>query len=191
MDAGEVILIMLNGFWLFLPAMSCNSSAALVGGGTKIDFGKTWNGKRIFGDGKTWRGLFGGILLGILLGLLMMGIAYLCGDEEGYWRFGEFPASVGIVACMCAGSLLGDLCGAFIKRRIGMERGKKAPFLDQYDFVVGSMALTALFFPDFIFSTYFEGWHLAALAFLLVMTYAIHRGVNIIGYKMGIKKEPW
>ncbi len=87
--------------------------------------------------------------------------------------------------------MLGDLCGAFIKRRLGLERGQKAPILDQYDFVIGAFCITALFYPGWVYATYIEGPHIAALIFILVVMFAIHRIANIIGYKMGLKKEPW
>ncbi len=190
MDALGVIAIMLNGFWLFLPAMLPNSAAVVFGGGTKMDFGKTWRGKRIFGDGKSWRGFFGGAFSGIVLGLILIGISALFGSED-YWGYGAFWGNVGILACLSFGAVLGDLCGAFIKRRLGMERGQKAPVLDQYDFVIGAFCVTALFFPDWVYSTYIEGWHIAALILILVVMFGIHRVVNIIGFKMGLKKEPW
>jgi CDP-2,3-bis-(O-geranylgeranyl)-sn-glycerol synthase len=190
MDIAGIILIMLNGLWLFIPAMLPNSAAAAMGGGTKIDFGKTLGGKRIFGDGKTWRGLFGGISAGVIIGLIMIGVASIW-DPGNYWGFGPFWNNVGILLCLSSGAILGDLMGAFIKRRLGMERGQKAPVLDQYDFVLGAFLVTVLFFPDWVYSTFFEGWHIAALLFVLMLMFVIHRGVNIIGYRMGYKKEPW
>ena len=99
--------------------------------------------------------------------------------------------SVGVLFCLSFGAVLGDLCGAFIKRRLGMERGQKAPILDQYDFVIGAFLVTALFYPDWVYANYIEGWHIAALIFIIVIMFAIHRLVNIIGYRMGLKKEPW
>jgi CDP-2,3-bis-(O-geranylgeranyl)-sn-glycerol synthase len=42
-----------------------------------------------------------------------------------------------------------------------------------------------------VYATYIEGWHIAALIFIIVIMFAIHRSVNIIAYKMGLKKEPW
>lgn len=193
-DVIQVLQFMAIGIWLFIPALIPNSNAALIGkkfGSVKMDFGKTWRGKRIFGDGKSWAGFFGGALTGVLTGLLMIGLAALCGDTENYWGFGPFWSNVGILFCLSFGALLGDLCGAFIKRRIGMDRGQKAPFLDQYDFVCGAFLLTFAFYPNFIINNYFEGWHIAAFIFLLVMTYIIHRSVNIIGYKLHVKNEPW
>lgn len=192
-EIADVVLMMIVGLWLFLPALVPNSAAALVGkkSKTKMDFGRSWRGKRIFGDGKSWLGFFGGATIGVIVGLIMLGIAALFGATDDYWGYGPFWTNVGVIVCLAFGSLLGDLCGAFIKRRLGMERGQKAPILDQYDFVAGSMLLTALFFPDFIYSNYIEGWHIAALVFVLLLTFFLHRGVNIIGYLLGIKKEPW
>lgn len=192
-DVIEVIQIIAVGFWCFIPAMVPNSNAALIGryGKTKMDFGKTWRGKRIFGDGKSWLGFFGGALSGVVLGLLMIGLAALCGDTTNYWGFGPFPDSIGILFCLSFGALIGDLCGAFIKRKLGMERGQKAPILDQYDFVAGSFLLTFAFYPNFIINTYFEGAHIAAFIFIILVTFIIHRTVNIIGYKLHVKNEPW
>lgn len=190
MDVVEIITIMLNGLWLFLPAMVPNSAAVLFGGGTPVDFGKTWRGKRILGDGKTWRGLFGGAFSGIAVGLILIGIAYIW-DPENFWGYGQFWSNVGILFCLSFGAVLGDMMGAFIKRRLGMERGQKAPILDQYDFVFGAFLITAIFFPNWVYSTYIEGWNIAALIFILAFMFIIHRAVNIIGYRMGYKKEPW
>lgn len=192
MDAIGVIGIILCGIWLFLPAMIPNSAAVVFGkkSKTKIDFGKSWHGKRIFGDGKSWGGLFGGGLSGVFLGLILIGISAVFGSDD-YWGFGGFWSNVGILFCLSFGAIFGDLTGAFIKRRIGLERGAKAPILDQYDFVIGAFVLTAIFYPSWVYDTYIEGWHICALIFLLLIMFALHRVMNIVGYKAGLKKEPW
>lgn len=190
MDVSEIIVIMLTGLWLFIPAMLPNSAAVLFGGGTPVDFGKTWRGKRILGDGKTWRGLFGGAFSGVAIGLVLIGFSSIW-DPANYWGYGPFWSNVGILLCLSFGAVFGDLMGAFIKRRLGMERGQKAPVLDQYDFVFGAFLLTSIFFPAWVYSTYIEGWHVAALLFLLIIMFTVHRAVNIIGFKLGYKKEPW
>jgi CDP-2,3-bis-(O-geranylgeranyl)-sn-glycerol synthase len=92
---------------------------------------------------------------------------------------------------LALGSLLGDMGGAFLKRRLGLERGAKATGLDQYDFVVGALLLTALFFPSWLLSIYVEGNGWMALLALIIIVPVIHRLVNIIGYRRGLKKEPW
>lgn len=190
MDVWSAIKIIFIGLLLFLPAMLPNSAAVVFGGRTKIDFGRSWRGKRIFGDGKSWRGLFGGAFSGILLGLILIGIFHIL-DPSEHWGYGSLWQAIGIVVTLAFGAVLGDLCGAFIKRRLGLERGQKAPILDQYDFVAGAFLVTALFYPQWIYGTYIEGWNILALIFLLVIMFGIHRIVNIIGYKAGLKKEPW
>jgi CDP-diglyceride synthetase len=190
MSVIEVITIMLAGFWLFLPAMLPNSAAVVFGGGKPIDFGKTWKGKRILGDGKTWRGFFGGGFAGIVFGLILIGISYPF-DSENFFGYGGFWKNVAIIACLSFGSLLGDMLGSFIKRRLDIQRGQKAPILDQFDFVIGAFLLTALVFPHWVFDNYIGGWHIAALIFVLLITLVLHRVMNIIGYKTGLKDVPW
>lgn len=180
----------LSGLVLFLPALLPNSAAVLFGGGTPVDFDRTWRGKRLLGDGKTWRGLFGGIGTGILVGLVLIALGALLGSPA-LLDYGPFPQSVGVVACLAAGSLLGDMVGAFVKRRLGLRRGQKAPVLDQYDFMAGALLLTLLFFPSWVMAHYVEGEAIAGLLTLLVFVPLLHRAVNIIGYRMGKKKEPW
>ncbi|MGI5964830.1 MAG: CDP-2,3-bis-(O-geranylgeranyl)-sn-glycerol synthase [Candidatus Methanomethylophilaceae archaeon] len=190
MDVLGALSIMVTGLWLFLPAMLPNSAAVVFGGGTKMDFGKSWRGKRIFGDGKSWRGFFGGAFSGILLGLILIGISHIF-DPANHWGYGETKQAFAIVCTLAFGAVLGDLCGAFIKRRLGLERGQKAPILDQYDFVAGALLFTALFNGRWVYGTYVEGWNILALIFLLLIMFGIHRGINIIGYRAGLKKEPW
>jgi CDP-2,3-bis-(O-geranylgeranyl)-sn-glycerol synthase len=192
MDVLHVIIVMLAGLWLFLPAMLPNSAAVVFGGGKPVDFGRSWKGKRILGDGKTWRGFFGGGFAGVVLGLILMGIAYLF-SKEAMWGYGGLWSGLGIIICLSFGSLIGDMAGSFIKRRLGIERGKKAPVLDQFDFLIFAFLLTALFYPYWVYNTYItlEEWHIFALIFLLIITLLLHRAMNIIGYKAGLKKEPW
>lgn len=190
MSAAEIAVMLLVGVWVFVPALLPNSAAVVFGGGTPVDFGRSWRGKRILGDGKTWRGFFGGAFSGIVLGLIMIGAARLAGSPD-LWGYGTVADGIGIVACLAVGSLLGDMLGSFLKRRLGIERGMKAPILDQYDFVIGAFLVVTVFYPQWVWSTYVEGWHIAALVLLLALVWFLHRGVNIIGYRLGLKNEPW
>jgi CDP-2,3-bis-(O-geranylgeranyl)-sn-glycerol synthase len=186
----DVLLLILMGFWLMLPAFLPNSAAVVFGGGTPVDFGRSWKGKRIFGDGKTWRGLIGGISAGIALGFIQIMIASFF-DPVNLWGFAPFPQALGVVTALAVGSLLGDLCGSFIKRRLGIERGGKAAGLDQFNFIVGALLLTSLFFPGWIYANFIQGDHWVSLLAVLIITPLLHRSVNIIGYKLGLKKVPW
>ncbi|MCE5296952.1 MAG: CDP-2,3-bis-(O-geranylgeranyl)-sn-glycerol synthase [Euryarchaeota archaeon] len=190
MDLMNVIVLILAGFWLMLPAYLPNSAAVLFGGGTPIDFEKSWKGHRLLGDGKTWTGLIGGIAAGTALGFVQIFIA-LPFDDQNFWGFGVVPRAMEIVLVLAIGSLLGDLAGAFIKRRLGLERGAKAPVLDQYNFIAGAVLLSLLVFPDWFIGAFIEGEHLISLLAVLMITPLLHRGVNIIGYKKGLKKVPW
>ncbi len=173
-----------------LPALIPNSAAVLWGGGKPIDFGRSWRGKRILGDGKTWRGFFGGALTGVALGLIQMGIveALEAGDR---WSFGDWPWSLCVLLSLGFGSMVGDSAGSFVKRRLDIGRGDKAPVLDQYNFVIGAIALVLIFRTDWFIDHFIEDNGFYGLILFLVIVPILHRGVNIIGYKMGKKDVPW
>ena len=79
------------------------------------------------------------------------------------------------------GALLGDLTGAFLKRRIGIAPGGLLPIVDQIDFVVGAVVFSL---PLAIVS-----WELAVT--VLLITPPIHLFTNFLAYKMKLKKNPW
>ncbi|MBE6528098.1 MAG: CDP-2,3-bis-(O-geranylgeranyl)-sn-glycerol synthase [Thermoplasmata archaeon] len=192
MDFMEILTIIALGFWLFIPAMLVNTGAVFAGKlcSVKMDFGKTWKGKRILGDGKSWSGFIGGIAFGVFIGMMQVLLASNW-DSDNYWGYGPYWDNLGIIFCLSFGGLFGDLCGAFTKRRLGLERGEKAPILDQYDFVAGAFIITSIFYPNWVYETYFEGANIAAFIFLLLIMWGIHRSFNILGYKIGVKNEPW
>ena len=165
-----------------LPAYLPNPMAALLGGGTPIDFGKNYSdGHRIFGDGKTWRGFFLGVLGGIAVGLLEI---WLSGNSA----FSFLPVHTAeSILLLSVGALLGDLVKSFVKRRMGKERGSKWPIADMYDLVAGSLILLLLFDPGWLFAN-MTVWILLAI---LIITPILHRSVNIIGYLIKVKEVPW
>ncbi|MCQ2055937.1 MAG: CDP-2,3-bis-(O-geranylgeranyl)-sn-glycerol synthase [archaeon] len=184
---------MVVGFWLWIPAMIPNVSAAIIGkrfGKRKMDFGITWRGKRILGDGKSWAGFFGGACTGVFVGVIQICVAAKFGSDN-YWGFGPFWSNIGVLFCLSFGALIGDTLGAFIKRRFGMRVGAKALILDQYDFFIGSAIITTICFPEFIRSNYIGSAHVAALISVVAMTYIMHRIVNVVGYRIGVKDVPW
>ncbi len=173
-----------------LPSLVPNSGAVIFGGGPPIDLGRSWRGKRILGDGKTWRGFIGGTLLGIMVGFLQLYAASFY-DNVDFWGFGPYPSCVGIVILLAVGSLVGDMVGSFFKRRIGIGRGKKAPLLDQYTFLAGSIIFVLIFNADWFIAHFIEGENILALVTIIVVTPILHRTINIIGYKVGKKQVPW
>lgn len=170
----------------YIPALSANSLAVLFGGGPPIDGGKRWGGKRILGDGKTWRGLFGGGLSAGFIGLILF--FALSSFTQIYPSF--YHASV-IIFSFSFGSLIGDIVASFVKRRMGKKRGEKAPMLDQYDFFFGSFLLAYTTSHAWVTRTYLIGNRWMALLIIIIIIPLLHRGVNIIGYRLGYKEEPW
>jgi CDP-2,3-bis-(O-geranylgeranyl)-sn-glycerol synthase len=165
-----------------LPAYVPNSSAVLFAGKTPLDLGRNFaDGKRVFGSGKTFRGLIGGTLSGIAVGLLLQLIKN--STHIGVPSFE--PLSV--LAALSLGAMLGDLTKSFFKRRLGMDRGDPLPIVDQLDFVIGAWVLTYAFFSGW-FTLNFT---LPVIVVVLILSPLLHLGVNIIGFKLGKKKEPW
>ncbi|MFA6225224.1 MAG: CDP-2,3-bis-(O-geranylgeranyl)-sn-glycerol synthase [Methanoregula sp.] len=165
-----------------LPAYIPNPAAVLFGGGTPIDFGRNYSdGHRIFGDGKTFRGLFLGVFAGIITGMLLIWLS-------GTYALTFLPLhTLTSVSLLALGALLGDLGKSFLKRRMGKVRGEKWPVADQLDLVVGAFILMLLFDPAWLFA-YLT---LPILILILILTIVLHRLVNIIGYFLGVKEVPW
>ena len=165
-----------------LPAYLPNPVAALCGGGHPIDFGRNFSdGRRIFGDGKTYRGLVAGVLAGILIGLIQIWTV----DRYG-WTFLPQQTLLTIIL-LSAGALLGDLVKSFFKRRLGKERGANWPVADMYDLVAGAFILLLVFNPEWLFATI----TLPILITILIITPILHRAMNILGYMVKIKEVPW
>ena len=192
--------IIAQAFWIILPAYIANASAKLFGGGTPIDFNKKFkDGKRILGNGKTWRGLAGGTIIGMIGGFaLSIGAFYINNTEYsfiGITDFLGFPYIIPILFSICFGALSGDLIESFFKRRRGINRGKDWIPFDQLDFILGvlifSFIISALL--DFLGLTkvnwFYENigiWH---ILFLLVVTPIIHILSNLIHNKIISKAE--
>jgi CDP-2,3-bis-(O-geranylgeranyl)-sn-glycerol synthase len=164
----------LQAFWYVLPAYFANASPVLVGGGRPIDGGRTWrDGRRIFGDGKTWRGFIGGVSIGTLVGILQYFLTP--------WFYGDIKTAVLLSFLLSLGALLGDLIGSFFKRRANLPRGAPAIGLDQLGFLIAALALA---YPV---KTLDSG----QIIFLLLVSPFIHWGANFFAYKMGWKSVPW
>ncbi len=171
-----------RALYFVISPYAANAFPPLLKGKHPIDFGKKFiDGKRLFGDGKTWEGFFGGLIFGTFCGTVA-------------WFFYDYLNAITVIHnftmpyinplsafALSLGALLGDLTGSFIKRRLGMKRGEPAPLLDQLDFLFGSMVIGA-FFTEIT---------LAMVIWSIPMTLIIHKIANIIGYLLKIKREPW
>ena len=163
----DLATIVIEAMKLIFPAYCANAAPVLVGGGLSLDFGKNFvDGRRIFGKNKTFRGFFFGLTVGILVGLVDV------------FLFG-YPLLFMLLSPL--GALLGDLTGAFVKRRLNIPPGGLLPVVDQIDFVVGAIVFTL---PLAILS-----WEVAVA--MLIITPPIHLLTNFVAYKLKLKSNPW
>ena len=175
-------IVCITVLYFLLPAYISNSGGLIFGGGKPLDNGKTDSkGVRWIGDGVTWRGLIGGTILGTIVGAI-----------QGYFgptllaMFGNLivtPIAVGlsngilIGFLLAFGALIGDALGSFIKRRIGIGRGKPAPILDQLDFLIVAL----------LFASLVVNFSLEFIIIAIVLTLVIHLIANTGAYLLGIK----
>ena len=177
-----MLSLVIDALWLMLPAYVPNSSAVLFAGRTPLDLGRHFvDGRRIFGPGKTFRGLIGGTLSGIAMGLLQQLIRN--GTHIGVPSF----EPISVVITLALGAMLGDLIKSFFKRRLGLERGAPLPLVDQLDFVIGAWVLTYVFFTDW----FIHNFTIPIMIVVLILSPLLHLAVNFVGFKLGKKKEPW
>ena len=169
------ILFILRVSLMAIPLYLCNSLALVFGGKTPIDGErKFFDGRPLLGRGKTFKGSFAGISLAFI-GVLAISTV--------------FPQTNGIIGAsylyygtlLAIGAVLGDFAGSFLKRRLGIERGKSVFMLDQLDFVLGGFAVGSIaMLPT-----------LLELIFLLAFTMLAHVIGNWIAFFARIKKNPW
>lgn len=176
--------LLITAIWLMLPAYLPNNFAALFGGGTPIDFGQRFNdGRRLTGDGKTYRGTAAGAACGFLFGLAQNAAA----ESIGLPSFGSGFEAILVLAGLSVGAMLGDIVASFFKRRLGLKRGAQLFVIDQLDFVFGAWILTMILAP----SWFWQNFTPAIIIIILIITPILHRVTNIIGYRIGAKREPW
>ena len=163
----DVATLVIEAFKFIFPAYCANAAPVLAGGGLPMDFGKNFiDGRRVFGKNKTFRGFFFGLAIGVFVGLVEYAVF-------GYPLLFSFLSPLG--------ALLGDLTGAFLKRRLDIAPGGLLPVVDQVDFVVGAVLFSI---PLGIVS-----WELAIT--VLLVTPPIHLFTNFVAYKLKLKSNPW
>lgn len=159
-----------------------------------MDQGKLYkDGKRIFGDNKTWKGFWG---MMVLTALCMLLFEVLAKNFEGAnelslidFRAFEFP-----IHSLLYGGLWGlayvlaELPNSFIKRRIDIQPGTNAQgwtgwvftLVDQSDSVLGCLLVTPVFYPI----------RLIDAAVIIFLATGLHLLFNFLLYLAGLKKQP-
>ncbi|MDE6663977.1 MAG: CDP-archaeol synthase [Lachnospiraceae bacterium] len=177
-----IIAGILNMMFVKTP-MYKHVNRPIDGGGTLRD------GKRVFGENKTWAGFFGMIVFGaaaqVLWGLVCTGFPELC---RIYSRFGNTPLfNLAAGAAMGFVYVLFELPNSFVKRRLDIPSGKTARGLkgavffviDQVDSLFGVAGVFAVLFPMTV-------WEYFAYILLGAGT---HIAVNSILYATRIRKN--
>jgi CDP-2,3-bis-(O-geranylgeranyl)-sn-glycerol synthase len=177
-------MAVLQVLYFFLPAYLANMSPVLLKPWFRalarpIDGGRTFRGKRVLGDHKTWRGLLAGAIAGVLTYELQR-VVYEAGlvGELALFDYSRHPVTPGLLMGFGAG--IGDSVKSFFKRRVGIEPGASWPVFDQLDFFLGAylfvLPITA---PPF------------ALVMVTLPLILIGNIVSeIVGYWLGFK-ETW
>jgi CDP-2,3-bis-(O-geranylgeranyl)-sn-glycerol synthase len=178
--------------WIFLPVLGAFLAHAPVlaldlfpGLKAPLDGGRTFRGRRLFGDNKTWRGalaMSGGVL----------GAALLLSRSPAYWSRlpGEIQRAGPLVfgALLGLGVVFGELPNSFLKRQLGIAPGAQRlsplgvalSIFDQGDFVPGIWLLLS---PIWVMPA--RG---ALIAFAVVVL--AHLAINLIGYALGVRRAP-
>jgi hypothetical protein len=152
-----------------------------------IDRERSFRGKRIFGDNKTWRGV---VVVGLgtaigfgLQSLLLHRIAWIRSIELFDYAFFK---SVALGLAVGVAAMLSELPNSFIKRRFEIAPGSVAKgwkrvifyVYDQIDFLLGAWLVLAIVVPVTVERA------LLSAGLLLVA----HQLMSSVGYALGMRK---
>ena len=141
----DIIFALILGFWVVIPAYAANGFAPFARGKRRIDFSKNFfDGKPIFGPGKTWEGFIFGLIITIL-------IAW----PVSLWI--DFPGTTGwiiIGILISVTGTLGDLVESMLKRKAGVkDSGSLLPghggLLDRFDSLILSLPFVFIYLTIF------------------------------------------
>lgn len=154
-----------------------------------IDGGRTYRGKRVFGDNKTWRG-FMVMVPAVGCAFVLLSLLRRCLPIE--YQNGLWPISFWAYAmsgCWAGfGFMVGELPNSFLKRQLGVGPGQTprqrwARFvcflLDQVDSIFGALLALSIVLPVPIIT-----WIL-----LLILGTVIHWLFNLVLFLVGAKAQ--
>lgn len=181
---GPIIAGIVNSIWCKSKAMK-RLQVPMDGGKNFID------GKRIFGENKTWKGFLGYIVLNIIC-MLIWGFVCDVTNLEHYNMFYKGVSNspennlwLGLLLGLAYGIF--ELPNSFLKRRLDITPGKSVKgftkffflFLDQADSVFGCVLIVCLYAPMTV------GFY-----FLYVVVGAFtHIIINMLLYFMKLRKN--
>lgn len=167
----------LNLVYFMLPAYFANMAPVFsryFSFNAPLDFGAKFGSQRLFGEHKTFLGVFFGIFAGLFVAFLQ----YLIFVRTGFGLV-DYSDWLRVGLLLSFGALFGDVVKSFFKRRLRVLPGKSWIPFDQLDFTVGALL--------FISPVYFLGLK-ESIAIILV-NFLGHLLVNRVGFFLGIRKE--
>lgn len=179
----------LFALWFFLPAGAANAAPIIAAQLPRLahwtapmDFHKTFRGRRLFGEHKTWRGLIAGIFTAIIIVWLQQ-ILYR------HYNLDFIPEDVAVYLSMSPvwlgflfglGALVGDALESAVKRQLDQPPGESWFPFDQIDYIIGGCLAAAV-------AIRLDADQYAAIfAFWFVM----HVVFSYVGYIFGLKPRP-
>jgi len=186
-----LVTAILQAAYLFAPLLVASGLSAIVlerdlwrALRRPIDGGKSWRGRRVFGDSKTWRGLVVAVI-GCIAGVAIQ--KFVVGDHVASFALVHYAELdfVPFGAAMGAGAILGELPNSFTKRQLGIAPGKttKGPLAvgfyvwDQIDLLIGAWPLLLYWISpraDVV---------IASFALVLIL----HPIVSLVGFLLGAR----
>ena len=151
-----------------------------------IDAGRSWRGKRLFGDSKTWRGVLVAVV-GCIIGVAIQ--KHLIGEQArsiarvDYARLDvlAFATTMGVTA------MLGELPNSFVKRRLSIAPGHTTQgWLAAVFYVWDQVDLLMLSLPALSIWARIDA-ELVVTAF--AVTLILHPTTSLIGYLIGARRS--
>ena len=148
-----------------------------------VDGGRTFRGRRLFGDNKTVRGF---VVMPLATGLAFLSVWLLAGNSSaGLWAL-TAPQYGGLGVLAGTGFMLGELPNSFIKRQLGITPGAPADgrvlrplffLIDRLDSAAGVLVALALVVtvPP------------ATVAYVLVAGSVVHGAFSVLTFRLGGK----
>lgn len=180
----------ISSLYFFLPAYFANMTPPIAKKmgifkflDKPVDFNKKLKGRPVLGSHKTWRGVALGMAVGISIVYFqswlykfptIQGISFLNYEKENVLLLGLL---------LSGGTVFGDICFAFLKRRLKLKPGSKFLPFDQTNYVIG----TALFF---LLTGLFE-IDILVWPTLFILSFFLHIIINRIGYNLKVHQAKW
>ncbi len=174
--------------WFILPAGNANMAPVfakkmkfLDSLDKPLDFGRSFNGKRIFGDNKTFRGIVAGYFAAWIALLPQIWLYNNVAFVREYSLFDYSTMNIWLFAAIFSfGALGGDAVESFFKRQLDIKPGKSWFPFDQLDWIVGAVTLS-LPFTDFNWIVY---------VYIIIWGLILHPISTVIGWLLKLKDEP-